>query len=117
MSLTALQNSGIIERLEEMAAREERSSAHATGHGFPPPWGQDIIDAHLERAKTIREAVALLRASREALGGLFGELMNPDVVIARIPLSDEPLDRAAAVMKALDDGGEAVHTGRLWDEP
>lgn len=102
MSLTVLQNSGILERLGQLVDRLER---------------RDVLSVVSHDAESVREAIALLKASREALGGLFGELMNPDVVIARIPLSDEPLDRAAAVMKALDDGGEAVHTGRLWDEP
>lgn len=71
-----------------------------------------VENGRIVDAADLREAISLLKACREALGGLFGELMNPDVVIARIPLSDEPLDRAAAVMKALDGADVHARIGR-----
>jgi hypothetical protein len=59
----------LIDELEKMAEREEKASRHVTGPGFPPPWGQDIIDAHLANAKIIRSALSHLREGSGTGGG------------------------------------------------
>jgi hypothetical protein len=48
----------LVERLREMAVKEELGAPKERGPGFPPPWGQDIIDARLAFAADLRSAAS-----------------------------------------------------------
>jgi hypothetical protein len=112
----------LIDELEKMAEREEKASRHVTGPGFPPPWGQDIIDAHLANAKIIRSALSHLREgsgtgggeklSRAAFNAIVATCENPPQPTAKLR---ELMAGARPVSPSPDKVEEVAKVRELYD--
>lgn len=97
----------LVSDLQAKVESLERELAEAASYTEALESLTDFVRAQtveaVARAQTAEAALqSVVEKSRRVVGDLIAELMNPDVVIARMALSDKPLDAAVELCRELD---------------